>query len=57
MFNERRIISFYLLLFLFLPFIDKNKDKNIIGPWAFCTCILFIFPFFPSDLKDSLLLM
>ena len=57
MFNERRIISFYLLLFLFLPFIDKNKDKNIIGLWALCTRILFIFRFFPCELKDSLLLM
>ena len=56
MFTERRIICAYLILFAFLPFIDK-KDKKIIKPWIFTSCLLFIFPFCPDHINDSLLFM
>jgi hypothetical protein len=56
MFTERKINCVYLLLFAFLPFIDQ-KDKAIIKPWIFSTGLLFIFPFLPDHIKDSLFFM
>lgn len=57
MFTERKIICVYLIIFMLLPFIDNKKDKKIIKPWIFSTCLLFIFPFLPDHIKDSLLFM
>ena len=57
MFNERRIICAYLILFSFLPFLNKNKDKKFILSWLVCSALLFIFPFLSTDLKDTLWLM
>ena len=54
MFTERKIICFYLFLFLILPFISQKKEKNLIIPWTICSCLLFIFPFLPDELNDSL---
>lgn len=54
MFTERKIICFYLILFLILPFISQKKEKNLIIPWTICSCLLFIFPFLPDELNDSL---
>ena len=57
MFSETRVICIHLGLLLFLPFINWKKDKEIIKSWFCCSCILFIFPFLPNDLKDNLILM
>ena len=57
MFNERRIICAYLILFSLLPFLNKNKDKKFILSWLVCSALLFIFPFLSTDLKDTLWLM
>lgn len=57
MFTERKMICVYLILFLIPPLIDKNRNKKIFISWIVCTCLLFIFPFFPNELKDCLPLM
>lgn len=57
MFSERRVICAFLIIFLILPFINLNKDKNIIIPWIVCSSLLFIFPFLSTKIKDSLLFM
>ena len=57
MFYERRIICVYLILFAFLPFLNKNKDKKLIISWLVCSALFFIFPFLSTDLKDTLWLM
>lgn len=57
MFTERKIICVYLIIFMFLPFIDKKNDKKKAKSWIFSTCLLFIFPFLPDHIKDSLLFM
>ena len=57
MFNERKIISIHLILFAFLPLINKKKDNEIILPWLVCSSTLFVFPFLSTELKDSLPLM
>lgn len=57
MFNERKIICIHLILFAFLPLINKKKDNEIILPWFVCSSTLFVFPFLSTELKDSLPLM
>ncbi len=57
MFNERKIICIHLILFAFLPLINKKKDNEIILPWLVCSSTLFVFPFLSTELKDSLPLM
>ena len=57
MFNERKVICLHLILFSFLPLINKKKDNEIILPWLVCSSTLFIFPFLSTELKDSLHLM
>ena len=57
MFNERKVICIHLILFAFLPFINKEKYKEIIFPWLICSSAIFIFPFLSTELKDSLPLM
>ena len=57
MFNERKIICIHLILFAFLPLINKKKDNELILPWLVCSSTLFVFPFLSTELKDSLPLM
>ena len=57
MFNERKVICIHLILFAFLPFINKKRDNEIILPWLVCSSTLFIFPFLSTELQDSLPLM
>ena len=57
MFNERKIICLHLLVFLIFPIMNRKKDKEILLPLIVCTCLLFIFPFLSTELKDSIFLV
>lgn len=57
MFTERKVICVFLVIFLFLPFININKDKTAIIPWFVCSSLLFIFPFLSVKIEDSILFM
>ena len=57
MFDERRIICVYLVLFVLLPFVENNKDFKLIIPWIICTSLFFIFPFLSEVIIDNINLM
>ena len=57
MFDERKIICIYLILFAALPFIEKRKDWKVIIPWIICSCLFFIFPFLSTKIEDNIYLM
>ena len=57
MFDERKMICIYLILFLFVPFIEYKKDLKVIIPWIICSCLFFIFPFLSPDIEDNINLM
>lgn len=57
MFTERKVICVFLVIFLFLPLININKDKTTIIPWIVCSSLLFIFPFLSVKIEDSILFM
>ena len=57
MFDERRIICVYLVLFALLPFVENNKDFKLIIPWIICTSLFFIFLFLSEVIIDNINLM
>ena len=57
MFDERRIICVYLVLFALLPFVENNKDFKLIIPWIICTSLFFFFFFLSEVIIDNINLM
>ena len=57
MFDERKMICIYLVLFSFLPFIGDKKDLKVIIPWIICSCLFSIFPFLSLKIEDNFKLM
>ena len=57
MFDERKIICAYLILFAFLPFLENPKDWKVIIPWIIFSCLFFIFPFLSTNIEDNIYLM
>ena len=57
MFSERKIICYFLLLFLFLPLFNINKNKDLFLLWFVCSYCLFIFPFLSAKIINSIFLM
>ena len=57
MFDERKMICVYLVLFLFLPFFGNKKDLKVIIPWIIFSCLFFIFPFLSPNIVDNIKLM
>lgn len=57
MFDERKIICIYLILFAILPFIETKKDWKVILPWILFSCLFFIFPFLSTNIVDNINLM
>lgn len=57
MFDQRKMICVYLVLFLFVPFIGNKKDLKVIIPWIIFSCLFFIFPFLSPNIVDNIKLM
>ena len=57
MFDERKMICIYLIVFSFLPLIDNKLDLKVIIPWIVCSCLFFIFPFLSLKIEDNFKLM
>ena len=57
MFDERKMICIYLIVFSFLPLIDNKLDLKVIIPWIVCSCLFFIFPFLSLKIEDNFNLM
>ena len=57
MFDERKMICIYLIVFSFLPFIENKKDFKVIIPWIIFSCLFFIFLFLSLKIEDNFKLM
>ena len=57
MFDERKMICVYLILFSLLSFLGDKRDLKVIIPWIICSCLFFIFPFLSPNIVDNIKLM